>query len=76
MHKCLSLIIIFSLTACGGGGSVPELVYLTPVYGDDYSEVIILEGNKEIVNIIAIDSNNRNVLHSIDKVMNFKVYDF
>ena len=76
MHKCLSLIIIFSLTACGGGGSVSELVYLPPVYGDDYSEVIILEGNKEIVNIIAIDSNNRNVLHSIDKVMNFKVYDF
>ena len=65
MQKYLSLIIIFSLVACGGGSSEPEIVYLPPVYGDDYSEVIILEGNNKVVNIIAIDSNNRNVLHSI-----------
>ena len=59
------LLTLIVITSCGGGSSGPDIVYLPPIYSDDYSDIKALEGNKEIIIINAIDSNNRRVSYSI-----------
>ena len=58
------LYLLFFLASCGGGSGV-SIVYLPPVFINDYSEITSLEGSKDIVTIIAVDTNNRPVMHSI-----------
>jgi subtilisin family serine protease len=63
----ISLFWIFlsvAIVSCGGG-SGSSSAYLPPSYNDDYSNISVTEGSKNIISLIATDTNNRLVTHSI-----------
>ena len=51
------------LGACGGSGN--EVIYTAPSFTNDYSVLIIKEGNRNIEIINASDTNNRDISFSI-----------
>ena len=66
LYKVFSFWFFLSvmLVSCGGG-SGSSIVYLPPSYNADYSDISVTEGVKNIISLIAIDTNNRPVTHTI-----------